>query len=61
LSDGKLAERCRQLGVRCYRLAEAAFDADAAAVFKRWGDQLMAQADALETSRDTVKTETDEG
>jgi hypothetical protein len=57
---GDLAKKCRELAVRCYRLAVAAFDQAASAGFKRWGDELMAQADALDQAKGTPERETDE-
>jgi len=43
--------------VRFYRLTEKAFDASSAIAFKRWGDGLMAQAEALEASEDRQEGE----
>jgi hypothetical protein len=45
---GELARRCRRLAMRCYRLVAVAFDPVSSDAFKRWGDELMAQADALD-------------
>ena len=59
--DGELATKCRQVAVRCYRLAVVAFDSTSSAGLKRWGDQLMTQADALEPAKDKPEGETDEG
>jgi hypothetical protein len=56
---GELAKTCRQLAVRCYRLVEIAFDSTSSAAFKRWGDELMAQADALEQAKGTPEGDTD--
>jgi len=55
--DGELATKCRQLAERFHRLAAVAFDSTSSAAFKRWGDGLMAQAEALEASEDRQEGE----
>jgi hypothetical protein len=44
---GELAKQFRQLAERFHRLGAVAFDSTSSAGFKRWGEDLMAQADAL--------------
>jgi|HubBroStandDraft_4_1064222.scaffolds.fasta_scaffold2656762_1 ferric-dicitrate binding protein FerR (iron transport regulator) len=56
-----LAKKWRQLAERCYRLSEQAVDADSSAALKRWGDDMMAHADALESSDKSDKAETNDG
>ena len=58
---GELAEKCRQLAERFHRLAVVAFDLTSSAAFKRWGDELTAQADALDQAKDKPEGGTDEG
>lgn len=55
LSDGELATKCLQLAERFHRLAAVAFDSTSSAGFKRWGDELTAQADALEHKASRIK------
>jgi hypothetical protein len=65
LSEGEdfdeLAKRCRRLAERFYRLAAVAFDSSSSAAFKRLGDDLMAQADALDQAKGKTEGETDDG
>jgi hypothetical protein len=50
---GELAKQFRQLAERFHRLGAVAFDPTSSAGFKRWGDELMAQADALDQAKGT--------
>jgi len=58
---GELAKKCRQLAERFHRLAAVAFDSTSSAAFKAMGDELMAQADALDRAKGKPEGETDEG
>jgi hypothetical protein len=58
---GKLAEKCRQLAERFHRLGAVAFDSTSSAGFKRWGEDLMAQAAALDQAKGTAEGGADEG
>ena len=55
---GELAEKCRQLAERFHRLAVVAFDSPSSDAFKRWGEDLMAQADALDQAVGKMEGET---
>ncbi|MGP0089168.1 MAG: hypothetical protein ACLPKB_04310 [Xanthobacteraceae bacterium] len=65
MSEGEdvdeLAKKCRQIAERFYRLAAVAFDSSSSAAFKRLGDELMAQADALDQAKGKRGGETDDG
>jgi hypothetical protein len=48
---GELAKQFRQLAEGFHRLAVVAFDSISSAGFKHWGDELIAQADALDLAK----------
>jgi hypothetical protein len=58
---GELAEKCRQLAERFHRLSVVAFDSNSSDAFKRWGDELMAQAAALDQAKGKPEGGTDQG
>jgi hypothetical protein len=58
--DGELAMKCRELAERFYRLAAVAFDSTSSAAFKKFGDELMAQANALDQAKGKPEGGTDE-
>ena len=58
---GELAKQFRQVAERFHRLGAVAFDSISSAGFKRWGEDLMAQADALDQAKGTPEGGTDEG
>jgi hypothetical protein len=55
---GELAKTCRQLAERFHRLAVVAFDSTSSDAFKRWGEDLMAQADALDQAVEKMEGKT---
>ena len=56
---GELAEKCRQLAERFHRLAVVAFDSNSSESFKQWGDELIAQAEALDQATGKPEGEPD--
>jgi aminoglycoside phosphotransferase len=58
---GELANQFRQLAERFHRLAVVAFDLTSSAAFKQWGDDLMAQAAALDQAKGTPEGGSDKG